>query len=110
MKTLKSFLLGTFVVAPIVVGSTFLFLNAVRSDYMFPKDRKQQEIVRNPAGTIEYSVEKGDGIDRILRKYSNIPSSVDPRDVREYTLETNGKKTSDLAIGETIKLPVYKNK
>lgn len=110
MKTLKSFLLGTFVVAPIVLGSTFLFLNAVRGNYMFPRDRKQQEIVENPARTIEYSVVKGDTIDNLLRKYSNMPTSVNPVGVRIYTTEINKKKTSDLAVGETIKIPIYKNK
>ena len=71
-------------------------------------ERHKQEIIKNPARTVEYSIRKGDTIDNLLRQYSNLPDSVDQRDVREYTKEINGKKTSDLYVGEKIKLPVYK--
>lgn len=82
---------------PVLLTTTFLY-----------QEKQKQKIIENPATTIEYTVVEGDRIDNLLRQYSNILGSIDPRDVREYTKEISNKKTSSLSIGEKIKIPVYK--
>ena len=43
MKALQSILLGTFVVAPVVLGSTFLCLNILRYNNILNKEKGKYE-------------------------------------------------------------------
>lgn len=99
----KNDLIGMLGKVLLIVG-----LPAIVTAIPLYQDKQKQKIIKNPVGIIECIAERGDGIDKLLRKYGNLPDSVDPRDVREYTKEINGKKTSDLYLGETIRIPVYK--
>lgn len=71
------------------------------------REKRKQEIIRNPSGFLDYTVQPSDGIDRLIRKYSNKPDGLDIRDVRDYVMELNGKRKASLYIGEDLKLPVY---
>jgi hypothetical protein len=91
--------LGT---AALVVGMPAIIMAS-----FVKQEKRREDIMRNPDRFIEYVVEPNDGIDKLLKKYSNLPDSLDIRDVREYVKEINKKRSSCLYIGEKIKLPVY---